>query len=1050
VASLTTGRLPVQLVPLVGRQRELRDVLEVLARNRLVTLTGPGGTGKTRLALAAADAAGTSYEQGACWVELAPIDDPEIVALAVASGLGAREHPGQDVLETIAGQVGDHSMLLVLDNCEHLAASAAALAHRLLGACPALSILATSRELLGVDGERQLAVPPLSLPRGDVTPAPSALVEFDAVRFFEHRAQLVLPSFRLADDNAAAVHQVCRRLDGLPLAIELAAARLRILSVGQLAERLDDIFAVLVGGVRTAPRRHQTLRATLDWSHDLLAADERVVFRRLAVFAGGFTLTAAEEVTASGEVRPDEVLDLLTRLADKSLLRVDHTDGDVRYHLLATVRDYARECLAAAAEEESTRQAHLEYFAGFVEQIEPRIAGSDEARGPVDLERELNRIEAETSNLRAALEFARVSGDVRAALRIAGPLERYAYLRGQYSEVRHWMDSAVTIGPAAPEVLLAKALLGSGRLALLQCDYVPAVRRLEAALRLYGELDDGQGIARALQGLGSVAREQGSYARSMELHEESLAVAEAAGDRWAVASAHGLLGFSSWLQCDFERATTECTEGLEESRKLGDVEGTAWSLLSLGAVARYQGAGERAGALLQESRSLSEKIGFREGIAWSLEQLGLLAVGRRDPAAAELLRQSLELHRELGDQWRTASVLEDLAALALASDTPVRAVRLLAAARATRDAIGTVVAPCEGAQHAGTLAGARAALGDDAFDTAWRQGLLASIDELQAELTSVGPPGPRSPAAGKAAPVAAGAVPDAAATAVPASTVPASTVPASTVPASTVPASTVPASTVPAQRPKPAQPAPLRVRALGAALVHRADALVTAADWGYAKPRELFFLLATSPPMTREQLGVALWPDQPRDRLGNALHTALREMRHALGDPGWVLYAHGRYAFNSSWQHDCDVETFEQALAAARSARPASAALPDLQRAIAAYGGDFLADMAAGEWAQVRRDALRRSFEAALLATGRLHAAAGRHQPAVTAFRRAVAHEPLNETAHRELMSSWARLGEAARAVQHYRELVELLREQVGVPPAAETTALYRRLLGER
>jgi DNA-binding SARP family transcriptional activator len=276
---------------------------------------------------------------------------------------------------------------------------------------------------------------------------------------------------------------------------------------------------------------------------------------------------------------------------------------------------------------------------------------------------------------------------------------------------------------------------------------------------------------------------------------------------------------------------------------------------------------------------------------------------------------------------------------------------------------------------------------------------------------------------------------------------------------------------VPAQRQKAARSAPqrrgsspesdtgdaeaaggaaLRIRALGAATVHRGDALVTAADWGYGKPRELLFLLATSPPMTREQVGVALWPDQSRQRLGNALHTALRELRRALGDAGWVMYSDGRYAFNSSREHDCDVETFEQALVAARRAQPASAALPELQRAIAAYRGDFLADMAVGEWAQVRRDELRRSFEAALLATGRLHAAAGRHQPAVTAFRRAIAHEPLNETAHRELMNSWARLGETARAVQHYRELVELLREQVGVPPAAETTALYRRLMNEQ
>jgi predicted ATPase/DNA-binding SARP family transcriptional activator len=1070
MASLTTGRLPVQLVPLVGRQRELQDAVDALSRSRLVTLTGPGGTGKTRLALAAADAARGTFADGVCWVELAPIDDPEVVALAVAGSLGAGEEPGRDVADTLAEHVGEHSMLIVLDNCEHLAAPAAELAHRLLGSCPALSILATSREALGVPGERQLAVPPLALPRDDIIPAPSAIAEFDAVQFFEQRAQLVLPSFRLADTNAAAVHHVCRRLDGLPLAIELAAARLRILSVGQLAERLDDIFAVLVGGVRTAPRRHQTLRATLDWSHDLLAEDERAVFRRLAVFAGGFTLAAAEEVTVGRDIRPGQVLDLLTRLADKSLLRVDHTGDDVRYQLLATVRDYARECLAAATEEEPTRRAHLLFFADFVEQIEPRISGTDDAHGPVDLERELNRIEAETSNLRAAVEFARASGDVRGALRIAGPLERYAYLRGQYSEVRHWMDSAVTIGPDAPAVLLAKALLGSGRLALLQCEYVPAIRRLEAALRLYRELDDAQGVARALQALGSVAREQGRYARSIELHEESLAIAEAAGDRWAAASAHGYLGFASWLQRDFERATAECTTALQESRKLGDVEGTAWSLISLGIIARYQGARERAAALLEESRSLSEKIGFREGIAWSLEQLGLLAIDRGDLDAEPLLRRSLEVHRDLRDQWRACSVLDDLAALALARGGPLQATRLLAAAEEMRGAIGTVVAPCEAAEHATILDGARAALGDDAFEAAWRQGQLIPVEDLLAELPGAGPPA-ADRAAGQAAPVAPAAPAAAAARAGTATPAAPAAAPGEPAPAADAAKTPVPAAEAsPAQRRKAARPAAqrprsapeqeageteatdgvLRIRALGAATVHRGDTLLTAADWGYGKPRELLFLLATSPPMTREQLGVALWPDQARERLGNALHTALRELRRALGDPGWVLYVEGRYAFNGTRNHDCDVETFEQALADARRARPAAAALPDLQRAIAAYGGDFLADLAAGEWAQTRRDELRRAFESALLAAGRLHAAAGRHQPAVTAFRRAVAHEPLNETAHRELMTSWARLGETARAVQHYRELEQMLREQVGVPPAAETTALYRRLLAER
>src|SRR5215831_9945015 len=373
VVALNTDRLPVRLVPLIGRQRELQDVVDALSLSRLVSLTGPGGIGKTRLALAAADAAREHFTGGVCWVELAPVGDPAIVPQAVADGLGVPGVPGQDATATIAGHIGDRPMLLVLDNCEHLAPAVAGLADRLLGSCPFLSILTTSRELLGVDGERSWPVPPLSLPADGVVPAVSALAEFDAVRLFEQRAQLVLPSFRLADDNAAAVLQVCRRLDGLPLAIELAAARMRVLSAGQLAERLDDIFAILVGGSRTAPARHQTLRATLDWSHDLLDADERAVFRRLAVFSGGFTLTAAGQVASGGDIQAERMLGLLTRLADKSLLQVDLSAGDARYHMLSTVRDYARERLAEAGEDGPARRAHLRCFIDLVERAEQRI-----------------------------------------------------------------------------------------------------------------------------------------------------------------------------------------------------------------------------------------------------------------------------------------------------------------------------------------------------------------------------------------------------------------------------------------------------------------------------------------------------------------------------------------------------------------------------------------------------------------------------------------------------------------------------------------------------
>ena len=1045
--SLTRTQLPVRLTPLVGRASELGDVVDALDRSRLITLTGPGGAGKTRLALAAAKTAGESFPAGVHWVALAQINDQAIVGQAIATQLGVPDTPGQDAAEAVAEQIADHRVLVVLDNCEHMAEAAADVAEYLLASCPALVVLATSREALGVEGELSWQVPPLSLPKAEPAPTAAALARSDAVTLFEQRAQLVRPSFRVSDENAAGVLTICRRLDGLPLAIELAAARMRIMSAAQLAERLDDIFAVLVGGARSAPPRHQALRATLDWSHDLLDADERAVFRRLAAFFGGFTLRAAERIAAGGEIRPDAMLEMLTRLADKSLLRVEHARGDSRYFLLAIIRDYAREKLEAAAETDSVRRAHLQYFTDLVERAAASIEQVEAEAGRLEVE--LDRLDAELPNLRRAVEFALESGDAVAALRITGPLDRYAYLRGHYHEIRQWLDAAVTSGPDAPAGLRAKALLGGGRLALLQCDYAAAVRRLEAALRLYRELADPRGIASSLQVLGSVAREQGRYARAVELHAESLAIAEAAEDRWAAASARSYLAFASWLQRDFAQAIEQAGTALATFRDLGDVEGVAWSLINLGTVARYQGDGERASALLTESLSLSEGIGFQEGIAWSVEQLGLLAAVDGDPAAVSLLRRSLEVHRELRDRWRMSSVLEDLSALALAQGHPLQAARLLGAAEAMRDAIGTVIAPSERLQHNQTTAAVRTALGDEAFDAALRRGLLATSEELAADLPSAQTPTPNrsnseqtssdqissDQSAETAGPERAG--PERAGTETAGTETARQKTPRPRVRALTAHRSAADTGT-------------LRIRTLGAAMVGFGDAALTAADWSYAKPRELMFLLAASPPMTKDQIAAALWPDLARQQLGNALHTALRELRRALGDPGWVVYADGHYRFDRSRPHECDVTSFEDALAAARRARPSEAALPELQKAIAVYGGDFLDGMATGEWALVRRDELRRAFESALLATGRLQAAAGRHQAAVVAFRRAVAHEPLNESAHRELMNCWARLGETARAIRHYEELAEALRDQVGVPPAAETTALYRRLMAAR
>ena len=660
MAVLTTGRLPVRLTPLVGRETELGEVTRALAECRLLTLTGPGGTGKTRLALAAATRlAAPDVPQDAvadvAWVELASLNDPQVIAPSVAARLGVPETPGMDLVAAAGAYLAARpdadarGVLLVLDNCEHLASDVAGLAESLLGECPSLTILATSREPLGVEGERSWPVPPLR--------------RAQAARLFEDRARLVAPSFGITDANRQTVTQVCARLDGLPLAIELAAARMRVLSVRQLAERLDDVFGVLTGGARSAPPRHQTLRATLDWSHDVLTKEERTIFRRLATFAGGFTLAAAEYVTAFADIAPYDVLDLLDKLADKSLIQVENE----RYHLLATIREYAAEKLARSGEQDQARGAHLVYYTEFAEQAGGRV----EQATASELEAELDQLDQEKANLRTATEYARGAGDAVSALRIVGQLGRYAYLRGHYHEVREWMDQAVADSPAAPPGYRARALYGSGRLAHLQCDYESAVRRLDAALLLYRGLSDDTGIAACLQALGSVAREQGRYVRSARLHAEGLELARAAGDARAEASARSYLGFVSWLQSDLDLAVTECTEALSMFRALGDVEGTAWSLISLGVVARYRGDPDEAASLLRESLELSRSIGFREGIAWCEEQLGLVALEQGDlPDAEARLRSSYATHRDLRDRWRMASALEDLAVI-FRGDDPV-------------------------------------------------------------------------------------------------------------------------------------------------------------------------------------------------------------------------------------------------------------------------------------------------------------------------------------------------------------------------------------------
>ena len=1046
-AATRRSGIPAPVTALVGRRKECEGVTAALDSSRLVTLMGPGGVGKTRLALAVAAQLQARFGGRAWWVELAPVTRDGMAAQAIADAIGARDASGHDLAESIAARVADHPALIVLDNCEHLTGGCREIADRLLTRCPRLHILATSREPLGAAGESRWPLPPLTVPplaasaggwpageQDGAIAAPGAtalLAGSEAMQFFLDRARAVLPGFEITDDNAELIGQLCRRLDGLPLALELAAAKLRVMAVSQVLAGLDDVFKLLVGGRQGAPARHQTLRAALDWSYDMLPPAEQAALRRLSVFAGSFCLAAAQQVATLGGADPADVLDLLAGLVDRSLLAVEHTPAQARYRMLATVRRYGAQRLTEAGEFPAASEAMFAWYLDLAERTETELSGPDQAQAA-------ERLRAEAHNLRAVLQAARDRKDITGTLQLATALVQFWYLRGHYREGRDWLDWALAAPAAAPAEVRAKGLQGSGMLAHLQCEYPAAVRRLEGALALCRELGDRRGVARILSSLGSIAREQSRYTRARELQAEALAEFEALGDRPGVAGAHDSLGFAAWLEGDFGTATAQSTRALSAFTELGDAEGAAGAELNLGVAAMYRGEHEAAAAALARSRELSEQVGFREGVAWALHECGVLAVRRGEPGAAGLLHEALDIHRDLGDRWRVTSVLDDLAAAALAGrpPDPAGAARLLGAAQHIREAIGTAVAPCERADRARTEASARAALGDAAFSELARAGAAGSLDDVLA--------GAGSPAS--AAPSPAAGTPAAPRTDFPAErTTPADHHPQHRPP----PAARAGAGDRAGPPPPPAdRPAgdTLRLRLLGQATVHLAGRLLAPADWGYAKPRELLCLFASSPPLAREQIGLAMWPELPEGQLRNALHSALRQLRRTLGDGGWIGFADGRYALDESRPLDCDLRDFEQALAAARAAEPAAAALPQLRRAIAAYGGDFLAGSTAGDWAATRRAGLRRAYEHALGAAGRLLVADGRVREAIDVYRRAIAHEPLDEAAHRALMECWAAAGQPARAMRHYEELRELLRTEVGGAPAAQTTALYARL----
>ncbi|RMD95974.1 MAG: adenylate/guanylate cyclase domain-containing protein [Bacteroidetes bacterium] len=737
--------LPTPLNTFIGRNREIAEVKTLLAEHRLLTLTGPGGCGKTRLAIRVARELPATYEDGLWLTEFAALAEADLVPQAVAFTLGVREQTGRSIHESLVNYLQSRKTLLILDNCEHLITACAQLAATLLASCPGVKILATSREPLGVPGEVVWAVPPLSLPEpqpwrnpASETDARRAYEQSEAVQLLLVRAQEASPTFSLTPENGPWIADLCRRLDGIPLAIELAAAHTRTFSIRQIVQRLDDRFQLLTSRLRTTPVRHQTLEAMLDWSYTLLSESEQKVLQRLAVFAGGWTLAAAEAVCTGDGVRAEEMMVLLANLVDKSLVQVERMDGERHFALLETIRQYAHQKLTQAGALESARERHLSYFLQWAEEHTVYLAGKNQLAW-------LARFNREHDNLRAALEWAQ-SSEARAegGLRLAGACGLHWRLRGDLSEGRARL-TAILNHPGTQERNLAraKALLWNANLAYLQSDY-PATRFLaQEALEIGRELGaSGRAeVAWALDLLGETATEVGDYETAPGLLTESLAIYRELGDQRGTADMLMQLGWAAMRVGDYEKAATFLEECLALFRTLGETFMIAAALAGLGELAVRQERLEQAKVILAESLALRREIGERWGMATSLGSLGWVALLQRDfDEMRTLLAESLALRLEVGDQGGIAWCLEKLAAAMTlqASALPLRqrrqplqrAARILGTAVALREPLGSVVDPADQPDYDRLVNDLRRALGQTAFAQAWAAGRDLPLTEV--------------------------------------------------------------------------------------------------------------------------------------------------------------------------------------------------------------------------------------------------------------------------------------------------------------------------------
>ena len=950
--------LPVHLTPFVGRGQELDELARLIPTARFITLTGPGGSGKTRLAREAVLRVAHAFGRVA-WADLASIADADLIAEQVGTALHLPERADATAREIVIGAICEIRTLLVLANCEHLVDACAEVAEELLRACPRLTILTTSREALGVTSELAWLVPPLT--------------SAEATQLFVDRAQAALPTFTLSNANAEAVSEICRRLDGMPLAIELAAARVRVLSPAQIAQRLDDAFRLLTSGSRTALPRHRTLRATMEWSFGLLGLREQVLLRRLSVFAGSFSLEAAEAVCAGDPLDTEDILDGVTALVDKSLVTMVASEGVARYRLLETLRQYGMERLCDAGEREAIEARHAEYFLAVVDQAAPELFGGEHVPGL------LARLGADNDNLRAAAAWSvHADGRAKIALRFADGLFWF------------WYGSTMHFGAG---------LFREGRRFIMEALAQARAASCEPDLR-----------GRALVSLGLIGLAQGDYHDASIAFDEALSLLRRHGERDDVTFVLAKYAATRLMLGDLDAAwsmASEAYEAIEPVRPDSMLHSFVYSWR--GAIARARGDFAEARRMhegnLRVGRSLKHRTVLGHG--HSFLAAVQLSEGAVDDAFANFC-EALPYHLDLGDGWGLALDLEGLAACAALRRRHADAARLMGAVDALRERSAVALPASDAADRARRIALAREKLGD-AFDRLYAEGHALSMDDVVRLATDE-------------------TVLHTSEFRVPPQTV-----------AATAPRSTAKSA------------AGLRVLALGPLQVLVGGQPIDTAAWGSARPRELLVYLLMHPEgRTKEQVGLAFWPDASTAQVRNNFHVTLHRLRKALGGTDWVALAGERYRVDRALIDEFDVTAFERDVLDLRRAplqdATAAEATSRFERALARYRGDFLDGEPVGDWHVEHRARLQRLCVDALMELGARYADQSRHAKAAETFWRVLARDELHEEALRALIRALTESGERSQAIRAYQRFAGRLRHELGADPAEETTRLLERL----